>query len=214
MTSRPRDSDAPAGSGDPHADDFYEEAPTASGGYDVDHCDAPVRTHARVTDDQAEVLVEGRAPQGEQDARETCLRLARALSARDRKAWRLDDSRALPPYVDGYVCNEAEGPLVPVQVTRVGSSMRWERLNTTGTVLGAIRHAEAAEEIWMAIRRKRQGEDASTILALRGQPGVHTVQCVVDEFLRTYGSDLQFVLYREIWLIGSSPETHCCLRPV
>jgi hypothetical protein len=212
MTSRWGIGEKPSGQEHSHDDDSYEERPSASG-YDVQHCDAPMQTHAAVARDHIDVVVEGRAPQNEQESGETCLRLASALSVRDRETWTAVNDMPLPAYVDGYVRRESERSLVPVQVTRLGAARRFRSLNTLGKVSSTLSYAEAAEEIWLAVLNKRETEDRSTILALRGQPGVHTVAAVIDEFHQTYGATLPRARYREVWLIGSSPETHFCLLP-
>ena len=201
---------------DAHAGDYYTEYHDPYASY-VQHCDAPTMTRATISDDSTALQLSGRAPHKEEGTPETCTRLAEALTRRDGIAWTVvpADKVSQPRGdADGYVRSAANTQTIPVQVTRAGTEERWETLNTKGSASETIHRAQAAVEIWNAILRKREREDEAVILAVRGLPGIHTTQPVVEDFRRAYGSELNRLRYREVWLIGSSPDTHFCLRPL
>jgi hypothetical protein len=196
----------------PHDHDYYAERTNADDEGEAQHSDGPMTTRSTFAHGQTNVVVEGCAPQNELDTPETCRRLAGALTLRDRRAWSVVDVRPRPDYVDGYV--RAESEPVAVQATIVGSFDRWRLLNTTGSVRSTLPFTEAAAEIWDAIQKKRLAQDPRMILALRGHPGIHPIQPVVDEFHQIHGAELRSVRWREIWLIGPSPEVSFCLWPL
>jgi hypothetical protein len=214
MTRRPNDREML--NDDAHAGDYYTEQHDAYGTISIQHCDAPTMTHATISDERTTFLLGGRAPQHEEGTPETCARLADALTRRDGNTWTVEakDKVSRPQGdADGYVRNRSEDQPVPVQVTRAGKWERWRLLNTTGSAVETIQPASAAEEVWNAIADKSTIPDAAMILAVRGLPGIHTTRTVVDELRRAHGPELDRLCYREVWLIGSSPDTHFCLRP-
>jgi hypothetical protein len=215
MTRRPTDREML--NDDVHTGDYYTEQYDAHGTISIQHCDAPTTTHATISDDRTAFILAGRAPQQEEGTPETCARLAETLTRRDGEAWTVEakDKVSRPQGdADGYLRRESEDQPVPVQVTRAGKWERWRLLNTTGSAAETIQRALAAEEVWKAIANKSTTPDAAMILAVRGLPGIHTTQTVVDELRRIHGPELDRLRYREIWLIGSSPDTHFCLRPL
>jgi hypothetical protein len=205
---------AVAGREYPHDYDYYTERQEADGSLHIDHCDAPIlHTQSRIADGCVEVVVQGRAPQNELDTPETCRRLAGALTLRDEKEWWVDEVRPRPSYVDGYLCCGSLREPVGVQATIVDLPGRLRSLNTTGQVLSTLTFAEAAAEIWAAIQKKQRWADPRMVLALRGHAGIHPLRDVVEEFHRTYGATLHNLGWKEIWLIGASPEVCFCLWP-
>ncbi len=201
-----------------HADDRYSErtitvADQSEPVIDIQHQDAPMLTHAEVQGGVASVTIAGRAPQGEEDTPETCRRLADALTARGRTSWTYEQENVpLNPRIDGYIRSASENATVPVQVTRAGSAERWRGLNTEGSISQSVTQAQSAEEIWLAIMRKRNSEDPGMILAVRGQAGIHNLPAVVQAFLDEHSAELGALPYRSVWLIGPSREATFCLH--
>ena len=173
-----------------------------------------MRTRSEATGWGARIVMSGRPQQNEEGVRDVCVRLAEAISVRTGEYWQPDEKEPLGPEsgVDWYL-RSSRGNVWGVQVTRVGLRSRWARSGRGERVAEDFLAADAASEIWEAIKRKLRVRGG--ILALNiGQPGMHSFRETLEAFRAMYGRDMQEqVRFSEVWLVGYSPETTLRIHP-
>ncbi len=197
-------------------EDYYKQRTDAAGDVaEVEHGDGPMRTRSEATDSGARIVMAGRPQQNEEGVGDVCVRLAQALNDRTGEDWRADAERprGLENGVDWYL-RSSRGGVWGVQVTRVGAANRWARTARGERVAEDLSSADAAAEVWEAIRRKIAVRGGILALAV-GQPGAHAFRATVEEFQRRYGREVrEQVRFSEVWLVGYSPETTVSIHPL
>lgn len=170
---------------------------------------------ADLTQAQLSTSITSVSPQGESGALDVCEMLINRLN-QDGGRWGSPTRPAGPE--DGVDCTATDGgDRLLIQVTRVAPPTIWQRLARVGTVKTSGPVKSAAEELYMAVKRKTgipPQQRAAIVLALdvMRTPG-HATTEVITEFQQSYGAWAAGLGFKDIWVVGPTLRLTARLTP-
>jgi len=159
-------------------------------------------------------LIKGKSPQGREGEREACQILIERLNRgrTDGEKWRdlteqredspVDWEASAPPPRGGR-----EPSRLRIQVTLVGDSDFWQRLNTVGQIEEKSSIADLREALYAAIRVKSTRSSPDIVLAINARDTPrHSFRPVVDSFREQHAGWAAEIGFQEIWVVGPIPD--------